>query len=95
MGGHANGQEASYLAIQTIVNCLLPRLSSDEPFNENALVNLLVEGLLGQGRHIASALISAMRIPGLALCKLLIGWRLLVSNRACARSACALAIIST
>lgn len=45
MGGHANGQEASYLAIQTIVNCLLPRLSSAEPCNGDTLVNLLVEGV--------------------------------------------------
>jgi serine/threonine protein phosphatase PrpC len=46
MGGHANGQEASYLAIETIVNCLLSRLSSNEPCNSDTLVNLLVEGVL-------------------------------------------------
>lgn len=45
MGGHSNGQDASRLAIQTIVNSLLPRLSSDKPLNDNALVNLLVDGV--------------------------------------------------
>ncbi len=45
MGGHSNGQDASRLAIQTIVNRLLPRLSSDEPLNDDALVNLLVDGV--------------------------------------------------
>jgi len=45
MGGHSNGQDASRMAIQTIVNSLLPRLSSDEPLNGKALVNLLVDGV--------------------------------------------------
>ncbi len=45
MGGHSNGQDASRLAIQTIVNSMLPRLSSNEPLNENALVNVLVDGV--------------------------------------------------
>src|SRR6266702_1991608 len=45
MGGHSNGQDASRLAIQTIVNSMLPRLSSYEPLNENALVNVLVDGV--------------------------------------------------
>src|SRR5207245_1095016 len=45
MSGHSNGQDASRMAIQTIVNSLLPRLSSDEPLNGKALVNLLVDGV--------------------------------------------------
>ncbi|GAC1383990.1 MAG: hypothetical protein NVSMB33_12230 [Ktedonobacteraceae bacterium] len=45
MGGHANGQDASRLAIQTIVDRLLPKLSGDEPFDDDALIKLLVDGV--------------------------------------------------
>lgn len=45
MGGHANGQDASRLAIQTIIDYLLPRLSAGSGLDRNALVQLLVEGV--------------------------------------------------
>jgi serine/threonine protein phosphatase PrpC len=45
MGGHANGQDASRLAIQTIVDCVLPRLSGSEQFTDDALVQLLIDGV--------------------------------------------------
>ena len=45
MGGHASGQDASRLAIQTIVNQVLPRVSGSGEMDEKALVQLLVEGV--------------------------------------------------
>jgi serine/threonine protein phosphatase PrpC len=45
MGGHANGQDASRLAIQTIIDFMLPRLSSSSPMNEEDFKNLLTEGV--------------------------------------------------
>jgi serine/threonine protein phosphatase PrpC len=45
MGGHANGQDASRLAIQTIIDFMLPRLSSSSPMNEEDFKNLLAEGV--------------------------------------------------
>ncbi|HEX6482380.1 MAG TPA: protein phosphatase 2C domain-containing protein [Ktedonobacteraceae bacterium] len=45
MGGHANGQDASRLAIQTIIDFMLPRLSSSNPMNEEDFKNLLAEGV--------------------------------------------------
>ncbi|HET9922066.1 MAG TPA: protein phosphatase 2C domain-containing protein [Ktedonobacteraceae bacterium] len=45
MGGHANGQDASRLAIQTIINHMLPLLSKGENLDREALKNLLVEGV--------------------------------------------------
>jgi serine/threonine protein phosphatase PrpC len=45
MGGHANGQDASRLAIQTIVDAVLPPLSEADRLNGDALQNLLLEGV--------------------------------------------------
>jgi serine/threonine protein phosphatase PrpC len=45
MGGHANGQDASRLAIQTIIDFMLPKLSSSNPMNEDDFKNLLTEGV--------------------------------------------------
>jgi serine/threonine protein phosphatase PrpC len=45
MGGHANGQDASRLAIQTIVDRLMPKLSSSEHFTDEAYMQMLVEGV--------------------------------------------------
>jgi len=45
MGGHANGQDASRLAIQTIIDFMLPKLASDEPMSEDDFKNLLNEGV--------------------------------------------------
>src|SRR6266571_2130982 len=45
MGGHANGQDASLLAMQTIVDCLMPKLSSSEHFTDEAYMQMLVEGV--------------------------------------------------
>jgi serine/threonine protein phosphatase PrpC/tRNA A-37 threonylcarbamoyl transferase component Bud32/regulator of sirC expression with transglutaminase-like and TPR domain len=45
MGGHANGQDASRLAIQTIVDAVLPPLSEADQLNDDALLNLLIEGV--------------------------------------------------
>jgi len=43
MGGHANGQDASRLAIQTMINYMLPRISNDAAEDES------LQGLLGDG----------------------------------------------
>ncbi len=45
MGGHANGQEASRLAIKTIVETLMPRLTSNEPFTDEDFAQLLADGV--------------------------------------------------
>jgi len=45
MGGHANGQDASRLAIKTIVDTLMPRLTSNEPFTDDAFAQLLADGV--------------------------------------------------
>src|SRR5581483_7946767 len=46
MGGHANGQDASRLAIQTIIDYLLPKLSGHAGVvPENSYEQLLVEGV--------------------------------------------------
>ncbi len=45
MGGHANGQDASRLAIQTMVDRILPRLSSSEDLDDQALAQMLVSGV--------------------------------------------------
>ncbi len=45
MGGHANGQDASRLAIQTIEERLQPRLLSNEPFRNGDYVQLLVDAV--------------------------------------------------
>lgn len=45
MGGHANGQDASRLAIQTIVDYMLPLLVSHPEMSGDDLRKLLVEGV--------------------------------------------------
>ncbi len=45
MGGHASGQDASRLAIQTIINYVLPKVSSDRQMDDQAFLNLLLEGV--------------------------------------------------
>jgi len=45
MGGHANGQDASRLAIQTIIDYVLPRLLKDAELHGNGFAQLLVEGV--------------------------------------------------
>jgi serine/threonine protein phosphatase PrpC len=45
MGGHANGQDASRLAIQTIIDYMLPRLTKGDELDRSALTQLLVEGV--------------------------------------------------
>jgi serine/threonine protein phosphatase PrpC len=45
MGGHANGQDASRLAIQTIVNFILPKLSASYQMDDNAFSNLMRDGV--------------------------------------------------
>jgi serine/threonine protein phosphatase PrpC len=45
MGGHANGQDASRLAIQTIVDRVLPKLSGSEQLTDDGLTELLVDGV--------------------------------------------------
>ena len=45
MGGHASGQDASRLAIQTIINYVLPRVSSGNQVDDQAFLNLLSEGV--------------------------------------------------
>lgn len=45
MGGHASGQDASRLAIQTIINYILPRVSSGNQLDDQAFLNLLCDGV--------------------------------------------------
>ncbi|HEX7735325.1 MAG TPA: PP2C family serine/threonine-protein phosphatase [Ktedonobacteraceae bacterium] len=45
MGGHANGQDASRLAIQTMINFMLPNLTSGEAKGDEALLRLMSDGV--------------------------------------------------
>ena len=45
MGGHANGQDASRQAIQTISEEVLPKISGNDPLNDEMLVQILVDGV--------------------------------------------------
>jgi serine/threonine protein phosphatase PrpC len=45
MGGHASGQDASRLAIQTIEARVLPHLTGNEALTDEALTQLLVDGV--------------------------------------------------
>src|SRR6266487_1299934 len=46
MGGHANGQDASRLAIQTIIDYILPKISANnDEMDDDAFLNLLCEGV--------------------------------------------------
>jgi serine/threonine protein phosphatase PrpC len=45
MGGHANGQDASRMAIQTIIDYILPKISEDRQMGDEALAKLLRDGV--------------------------------------------------
>src|SRR5258708_15438217 len=45
MGGHAQGQEGSRLAVQTIIERVLPKLSGSSELNDAGLRQLLVDGV--------------------------------------------------
>ncbi len=45
MGGHTNGQDASRLAIQTISEEILSKVTGNDPLNDDALVQILVNGV--------------------------------------------------
>lgn len=45
MGGHANGQDASRLAIQTMIDFMLPKISTSEPMDDNMFLKLLGDGV--------------------------------------------------
>lgn len=45
MGGHANGQDASRTAIQTIIDYLLPKVSTSEVVDDEAFKKLLSDGV--------------------------------------------------
>jgi serine/threonine protein phosphatase PrpC len=45
MGGHANGQDASRLAIQTIIDYILPRISENKQVGSEAFSKLLRDGV--------------------------------------------------
>jgi serine/threonine protein phosphatase PrpC len=45
MGGHANGQDASRRAIQTIVDFMLPKIAKSETLQPEAFASLLAEGV--------------------------------------------------
>lgn len=45
MGGHANGQDASRLAIQTMIDFMLPRVTGSEPMDDEAFLKLLSDGV--------------------------------------------------
>jgi serine/threonine protein phosphatase PrpC/rubrerythrin len=45
MGGHANGQDASRMAIQTIIDYMLPRISANKHMEDEIFLNLLRDGV--------------------------------------------------
>lgn len=45
MGGYAHGQDASYLAIQTVLQSLLPNIAGSEEMTDDILVDVLVESV--------------------------------------------------
>ncbi|HYX50918.1 MAG TPA: protein phosphatase 2C domain-containing protein, partial [Ktedonobacteraceae bacterium] len=45
MGGHANGQDASRMAIQTIIDYVLPQLSEKKQLGDDAFAQLLRDGV--------------------------------------------------
>ena len=52
MGGHAHGQEASLLAIQTMVDQVLPKVYGSSELNDPNLTQLLVDGVQAANRAI-------------------------------------------
>jgi serine/threonine protein phosphatase PrpC len=45
MGGYANGKDASYLTIQTMLKSILPQLAGSEELGEDRLIQILLEGV--------------------------------------------------
>jgi len=45
MGGHANGQNASRMAIQTIIDYMLPKISENKQMGDEAFAKLLRDGV--------------------------------------------------
>lgn len=45
MGGYAHGQDASYLAIQTVLQSVLPSIVGSEEMTDDILIEVLVEGV--------------------------------------------------
>jgi len=45
MGGHANGQDASRLAIQTMIDFMLPRVTANELMDDEAFLKLMGNGV--------------------------------------------------
>ncbi|HYB01928.1 MAG TPA: protein phosphatase 2C domain-containing protein [Ktedonobacteraceae bacterium] len=45
MGGHANGQNASRMAIQTIIDYMLPQITNNQQVEDEALAKLLRDGV--------------------------------------------------
>ncbi len=45
MGGHANGQNASRMAIQTIIDYILPKISENKQMGDEAFAKLLRDGV--------------------------------------------------
>jgi serine/threonine protein phosphatase PrpC len=45
MGGHANGQDASRLAIQTIIDYILPKVSASNNMDDPGFLKLLADGV--------------------------------------------------
>ncbi|HCF86092.1 MAG TPA: protein phosphatase, partial [Ktedonobacter sp.] len=45
MGGYAHGQDASYLAIQTVLQSVLPSIVGSEEMTDDILAEVLVEGV--------------------------------------------------
>jgi serine/threonine protein phosphatase PrpC len=45
MGGHANGQDASYLSIQTLLKTVIPNIVGCDHMNDDMLIEILAEGV--------------------------------------------------
>jgi serine/threonine protein phosphatase PrpC len=45
MGGYAHGQDASYLAIQTMVQSVLPNVAGSEEMTDDIIAEVLIEGV--------------------------------------------------
>ncbi|TMC93913.1 MAG: serine/threonine-protein phosphatase, partial [Chloroflexi bacterium] len=45
MGGYAHGQDASYLAVQTVLQSLLPNIVGSEEMTDDILIDVLVESV--------------------------------------------------
>jgi serine/threonine protein phosphatase PrpC/rubrerythrin len=52
MGGHANGQNASRMAIQTIIDYILPQITENQQIGDEALAKLLRDGVQGANQAV-------------------------------------------